>query len=218
MTPVHHPQPRQQTLGEEIANAISHGIGLLFALAILPILIINATQRGDASDIIGASVFGVTVILLYLTSTLYHALPHIRMKQHLKFFDHAAIYLLIAGSYTPFTLGALRGPTGWTLFAVIWGLAIFGISLKVIHGTRHYILSTCLYLIMGWLAIFAIKPLWVIMQGAGIAWLVAGGLAYTLGVIFFLLDERIRYTHFIWHLFVLTGTACHTIAVLGYAL
>jgi hemolysin III len=172
MPPVHNPQPRAQSMGEEIANAVSHGLGLLLALIALPILIINATQHGDASDIVGASIFGATVVILYTTSTVYHALPYNKVKRQMQFYDHAAIYLLIAGSYTPFTLGVLRGPMGWTLFGVIWGLAIIGIALKVIHGPRYYILSTCLYLIMGWLALVVIKPLWENMPGTGIAWLV----------------------------------------------
>jgi hemolysin III len=207
---------RPQSPGEEIANSVSHGVGLVAAVVAVPILIVAAVQRGGAAGIVGASVFAGTMVLLYLASTLYHALPRNKAKRLFKVLDHGAIFLLIAGTYTPFTLGVLRGGWGWTLFGLVWGLAVLGIVLKVVGGFRIPWLSTCLYLGMGWLALIAVRPLGVRMPLAGIAWLVAGGLAYTAGVAFFA-AERLRYSHFIWHLFVLTGTCCHFFAVLWYA-
>jgi hemolysin III len=203
------------TVGEEIANAVSHGVGLMAALAATPMLIASASGKGILS-IAGASVFGATVVLLYLTSTLYHALPPNRAKHVLRIFDHSAIFLLIAGTYTPFTLGILRGPWGWTLFAIVWTVAIAGVVLKAIDGFRYPRLSTVLYIVLGWLAIVAIRPLWALMPAAGWLWLIAGGLAYTGGVAFFA-AERVRYAHFVWHLFVLAGTICHYVAVLWYS-
>jgi hemolysin III len=206
-----------QSLGEEIANSVSHGVGLLAALAAAPVLVVSAAQRGDAAQIVGASVFAATIVLLYLASTIYHALPRNRAKRVFQFLDHGAVYFLIAGSYTPFTLGVLRGAWGWTLFGLVWGLALAGVVLKAVARVRHPVLSTALYLVMGWLALVAVEPLWLHLPAWGLFWLVAGGIAYTVGVVFFALDERLRYGHFIWHLFVLAGTTCHFIAVLRYA-
>jgi len=209
---------RTQSLGEEIANSISHGIALLAAVSATPFLIIAAADRGGIADIVGASVFAATILLLYLTSTLYHALPRNKAKRVFQILDHGAIYLLIAGTYTPFTLGVLRGAWGWTLFGLVWGLALAGILLKAIGGVRYPTLSTCLYLSMGWLVLIAVKPLWLLVPSWGLFWLLAGGIAYTVGVAFFVIDERIRYSHFVWHLFVIAGTACHFVAVLWYAI
>ncbi|HET9293680.1 MAG TPA: hemolysin III family protein [Gemmatimonadales bacterium] len=206
---------RPQTRGEEIANSISHGVGFLAALAAMPVLIAAATRHGVAG-VIGAVVFAGSAALLYLTSTLYHALAPTRARQVLRILDHGAIYLLIAGTYTPFTLGILRGPLGWGLFALIWALAVAGVTLKAIGGIRHPRLSTGVYLAMGWLVVAAAKPLWALMPAWGLFWLVAGGLLYTAGVGFYA-ASRVRYSHFIWHLFVLGGTTCHFIAVLHYA-
>jgi hemolysin III len=208
---------RTQSLGEEIANSVSHGVGMMAALAAAPILIVSAAQRGGAAQIVGASIFAAAMVLLYLTSTLYHALPRNRVKRLFQILDHGAIYLLIAGTYTPFTLGVLRGAWGWTLFGLVWGLALAGVVLKAVAGIRHPRLSTSLYVAMGWLALIAIEPLWLHLPAWGLLWLLAGGIAYTLGVVFFALDGRVRYSHFVWHLFVLAGTACHFVAVLGYA-
>ena len=206
-----------QSPGEEVANAISHGLGLVLAIAALPVLVVAAARDGSAAGVVGASIFGASMVLLYLTSTLYHALPEGRTKERLQVLDHSAIFLLIAGTYTPFTLGALRGPWGWTLFGLIWGLALLGIVSKAIGGARYGFFSTALYLAMGWLAVIAIQPLWLALPGWGIFWLVAGGLSYTAGIAFFVVDERVPYTHFVWHLFVLAGTVCHFFAVLFYA-
>ena len=207
---------RDQSLGEEIANAISHGIGFLGAVAVTPMLIISAIPSGAAA-IVGASIFGATMMVLYLASTLYHAFPQSRTKRVFRIFDHGAIFLLIAGTYTPFTLGLLRGGWGWTLFGIVWGLAIIGVVLKSVGGTGTGKLSTGLYLAMGWLAVVAAKPLWLNMPAWGLFWLLAGGVMYSAGVLFFVLDHRVRYSHFIWHIFVLAGTACHVVAVMRYA-
>ena len=208
---------RPQSPGEEIANSLSHGIGLAAALVGASFLIVAAIQQGSASFIVGASVFAATMVLLYLASTLYHALPQSRAKDVLLVCDHAAIFLLIAGTYTPFTLGVLRGAWGWTLFGLVWGLAVAGIAFKVIGGAVRYPrLSTGIYLGMGWLFLITAGPLWHRLPLAGLLWLLAGGVAYTVGVGFFV-AEKVRYSHLVWHLFVLAGTACHFVAVLRYA-
>jgi hemolysin III len=207
---------RAQSLGEEIANSVSHGVGLLAAVAAAPILIVAAVWRGSAAGIVGASVFAATVVVLYSTSTLYHALPESRAKRVFRVLDHGAIFLLIAGTYTPFTLGVLHGAWGWTLFGLVWGLAVAGVVLKAAGGVRYPVISTSLYLAMGWLVLIAVKPMWDRVPMWGLFWLLAGGLAYTLGVAFFA-AKRVPYGHFVWHLFVLVGTVCHFIAVLRYA-
>jgi hemolysin III len=201
---------------EELANTLSHGLGLLAAVAATPVLIVSAARNGTAANIVGGSVFGVSMVMLYLASTWYHATPVGPRKDRLRRLDHAAIYLLIAGSYTPFTLGVLRGPLGWTLFGIVWGVAAIGVFEKLKSGVRYPRLSTILYVIMGWLALIAIKPLLLNMPTQGLAWLVAGGLSYTGGVVFYT-ARNLRYHHFIWHLFVLAGTVCHFFAALWYA-
>ena len=207
---------RGQSLGEEIANSISHGAGLVGALAATPYLLGHAVQRGNAAFVVGTSVFAATVLLLYLASTLYHALPRGKAKHVFRIIEHSAIYLLIAGTYTPFALGVLRGGWGWTLIALVWVLAAGGVVLKSVGGVRHPILSMVLYLGMGWLMVVAVRPLWLRVPLSGLVWLLAGGLAYTAGVAFYG-AKRLRYGHFVWHLFVLAGTTCHFIAVLFYA-
>lgn len=208
---------RPQTFGEEIANATSHGLGLLLAIASLPILVWQASRMGGAADIVGASVFAGTMILLYLASTVYHALPAGRAKAWANRFDHAAIYVFIAGSYTPFTLGVLNGGWGWTLFGLVWAMAAVGVVVKLTNRLRHPYLSTGLYVAMGWIAIIALAPLLERVPDPGLALLFGGGLAYTVGAVVFLFGERVRYAHFAWHLFVLGGTTCHFFAALGYA-
>lgn len=205
-----------QSLGEEIANSVSHGVGLLAALAAAPFLVSAAVRRGSVSGIAGASVFVTTIVLLYLASTLYHALPPHRAKRVFRILDHGAVFLLIAGTYTPFTLGVLRGLWGWTLFGVVWSLAALGIVLTSAGGIRYPRLSTAVYLGMGWLILVAIRPLWLRLPLAGLLWLGAGGIAYTVGVRF-LAAKRMRYSHFVWHLLVLAGSTCHFVAVLLYA-
>lgn len=207
---------RRQSLGEEIANSASHGAGFVLAVAGTPLLLNEAARQGTPADLLGAAVFAATVMLAYLASTLYHAAPWPRVKDILRAVDHGAIFLLIAGTYTPFTLGVLRGGWGWTLFGLVWTLALAGVVMKALGGVRFRKLSVALYLAMGWLVVIAIGPLMERMPAAGLAWLVAGGLAYTGGVLFYALD-RYRYCHFIWHLFVIAGTACHFVAVIRYA-
>ncbi|NDU91859.1 MAG: hemolysin III family protein [Ferrovum sp.] len=207
---------RQQSPGEEIANSVSHGVALLAAIASVPFLIATASHLG-VTNIVGSSIFATTMVLLYLTSTIYHALPKGRAKRIILKFDHCAIYFFIAGSYTPFALGALAGPWGWTLFGLVWSLAIFGTTLKVLGRLSHPWLSTGLYLAMGWLVLIAAVPLVEHVPLLGVKLLVAGGLAYTAGVIFFMLDSRFKYAHAVWHGFVVLGTGCHFFAVLNYA-
>jgi len=208
---------REQSQAEEIANSISHGIGLIAALVGAPFLIMHAVRHGDTGFIVGSSVFSATMIFLYLASTLYHALPMGKAKGVFRVIEHSAIFLLIAGTYTPFTLGVLRGAWGWTLLGVVWGLAIVGVALKVFDKAYHPILSTGLYLLMGWIVVIAVDPLLARVPTAGFLWLLAGGLSYTAGVVFFATDSRLQYGHLIWHLFVIAGTACHYFAVIWYA-
>ena len=208
---------RAQSLGEEIANAVSHGLGALLAVAALPILVWHAARHGAAADVVGAAVFAASAIVLYLASTLYHALPAGAGKRWFARLDHAVIYVFIAGSYTPFTLGVLAGGWGWALFGLVWGMAALGVVLKLRDRLRHPWVSTALYVAMGWVALIAAVPLLERMSAGGLAWLVAGGLSYTLGALVYLLDDRVRYAHFVWHLFVLGGSACHFVAALGPA-
>ncbi|HEY5993002.1 MAG TPA: hemolysin III family protein [Gallionellaceae bacterium] len=214
-----HPEQsgREQSRSEELANSVSHGVGLVAAVVATPFLIVHAVNRGDVGFIVGASIFAATMILLYAASTLYHALPSGRIKHIFRIIEHAAIFLLIAGTYTPFTLGILHGGWGWTLFGIIWGLAAIGVLLKVLDGVAHPIAFTILYLLMGWIIVIAAKPFYTHLPASGLAWLLAGGLSYTVGVAFFTTDSRLRYGHFIWHLFVMAGTTCHYFAVLWYA-
>lgn len=207
---------RPQSLGEEIANSVSHGLAFLAAVAAVPFLMAPARHLA-ATNAVGAGVFAATMVLLYLTSTLYHALPAGRAKRIFMKLDHCAIYVFIAGSYTPFALGALSGSWGWTLFGLVWSIAILGITLKAFDRLSHPWLSTGLYLVMGWLVLIAAVPLSQRVPLPGIALLVAGGLAYTAGVAFFILDSRVRYAHAVWHGFVVAGTSCHFFAVLSYA-
>jgi len=208
---------REQSRGEEIANSISHGMGLAAALAGTPYLVRHAVQLGETGLIVGVCLFAASMVLLYLSSTLYHALPQGKAKRVFQVIEHSAIFLLIAGTYTPFTLGVLRGAWGWTVFGIIWGLAVVGVAFKVFDKLFHPVASTALYLIMGWIIVIAINPMTTRVPLAGILWLAAGGAAYTIGVAFFATEARIRYGHFIWHLFVLAGTTFHYFAVLWYA-
>ncbi len=204
---------RRQTLGEEIANSLSHGVGLVAAVVGTPVLIVTALRHNNTAMVVGGSVFSGAMILMYLSSMLYHALPQGRGKHVLRIFDHATIFLLIAGTYTPITLGVLKGAWGWSMLGAVWLLAVVGIVLKLTGGIKRPWLSTGLYLLMGWLVMVAAHPLWLRMSLPGLLWLAAGGLAYTAGTAFYALDERMKYGHFIWHLFVLTGTCCHFAAV-----
>ena len=206
---------RAWSFGEEVAHSLTHGIGLVLGFVGLVFLLILAARTGDPWRIVACAVYATTLVLLYLASTLYHALSFTRARHVLQVLDHSAIFLLIAGSYTPFALVSLRGPWGWTLLAIVWGLAVAGITAKVVFGPRWPVISTVLYLAMGWTVLIAVKPLVEHVAPGGIAWLVAGGLAYTGGVVFYAW-ERLRYSHAIWHVFVLAGSACHYVAVARY--
>jgi len=208
---------RAQSPGEEIANSVSHGVGLFAAVAAAPMLIATASERGGLTGVIGAGIFVSTVVILYFTSVLYHALRPGRAKDVFQILDHVAIYLLIAGTYTPFTLGVLRGAWGWSLLGIVWGLALVGVFFKAIFGVRYKKISLALYLGMGWSIVIAAKPFLLNVPTEGLLWVASGGLAYTAGVAFYTTDRR-RYHHFVWHLFVLAGTTCHFVAVLRYAM
>ncbi|MBU3824520.1 MAG: hemolysin III family protein [Candidatus Oceanisphaera merdipullorum] len=207
---------RAQTKAEETANTISHSLGLIAALVGAPLLIMQAARVGDVFFVVGASVFAFTIIFMYLTSSIYHFLPPGKAKHAFRVLEHCAIFLLIAGTYTPILLGVLFGAWGWTLLAVVWGIALLGVFLKIFAQHLPLAFSTGLYLLMGWVIIVAIVPLVAAMPIEGIYWLVAGGLSYTLGVLFFVLDDRLPFGHFIWHLWVLGGTTCHYFAVYWY--
>ncbi len=210
------PKKRIQSLGEEIANSISHGMGFLAAVVISPVLIISAVQNGGAAGIVGASIFSFSLVMLYIVSTLYHSLARNKAKRVFQILDHIVIFLMIAGTYTPFTLSVLKGSLGWTLFGIVWGLAFVGIIFQCFGGVRKSRLTTVLYLAMGWLIIIAVKPLLITMPLRGFFWLLVGGFAYTVGVGFYA-AKKVRYAHFVWHLFVIAGSSCHSIAVLRYA-
>lgn len=206
------PAMRPQSMGEEIANSVSHGVAFLGAAVAAPFLVASAAHQGGARILLGVSIFAAAMLLLYLASTLYHALPQPRAKRVFRVLDHGGIFLLIAGTYTPFTLAVLQGEWRWALLGIVWALAIVGIVIEA-TGVRIARLSTGVYLGMGWLAVAALKPLWLELPSGGFFWLLAGGVAYTLGVAFFA-ARRLRYAHFVWHLFVILGSACHFVAVL----
>lgn len=207
--------PRASTLGEDIADSVTHGVGLLASVAGMVVLLTAAIRHGDAWTIGSCAVYASTLVLLYTASTLYHSLAATRARRVFRIIDHSAIYVLIAGTYTPFALVSLRGPWGWTILAIIWLLAAAGVTIKSVFGPRWPILSTALYLAMGWTAVVAVRPLMQQVAPAGLIWLLAGGLAYTGGVVFFAW-ERLRYSHALWHVFVLGGSVCHFFAVLFY--
>ncbi len=196
---------------------MSHGAAAVAAIVGGAFLVLTSVRHGDPSRLVGAGVFAGSVLVMYVMSTLYHALPGTAAKRVFHVFDHSAIFLLIAGTYTPFTLGVLRGAWGWTLFGIVWGLAVLGIIVKSRATGRWPRLSTAIDLVMGWVAVVAVRPLWLRMPAAAWGWVLAGGLAYSLGVLFYVSGRRVRYGHFVWHLFVVAGTACHYFAVLWYA-
>ena len=212
----HDTLPRY-SLGEEIAHATTHGLGLLLSIAGFATLVAAAALRGDAWHVTGAAIFGATLVLLFTASTLYHAITHRGAKRVFQRLDHAAIFLLIAGTYTPFTLVNLRGAWGWTLLGLVWSLAILGIVLQTAAPQRTRRLSLALYLAMGWMVVIAAEPLVKSVHPDGLALLVLGGLIYTLGVVFYAW-QRLPYNHAIWHVFVLAGSACHFSCVLGYVI
>ncbi|OIR04266.1 hemolysin-III related [mine drainage metagenome] len=204
---------REQSRSEEIANSSIHGIGFIAALVGTPVLIEHALRYGELGYIVGTSVFAASMILLYLASTLYHALQRPGLKGFFHQIDHLMIYLLIAGTYTPFTLGVLHGAWGWTLFGIIWGLATIGMILRILKRMGHPVISTGMYLLMGWLMLVAAEPMYEKVSTQGLLWLLTGAASYTAGVYFYATDGRVRYGHSIWHLFVLGGTVSHYLAV-----
>jgi hemolysin III len=203
------------SLGEEIAHAVTHGVGIALSIAGLVVLVAFSTLYGDVWHITSSAIFGVTLVLCYTASTLYHGIPIPRVKHVLRQVDHASIFLLIAGTYTPFTLVNMRGPWGWTLFGLVWGLAIVGIALELLSRQRYKRLSLGMYLGLGWLVLVAIKPMWETIDTGGLVLLLLGGLSYSLGVIFYVW-KRLAYHHAVWHLFVLAGSIFHFFAVLFY--
>jgi hemolysin III len=205
---------REQTRAEELANSISHGLGLVAALVGIPFLVATAARHGDLLDIVGVIVFSASIVALYFSSAVYHILSNGKPKRVFRVVEHSAIYLLIAGTYTPFMLGVLRGPWGWTLLGAVWTFAAVGVGLKAYNKAAHPILSTGLYLLMGWLIVLAAEPLMAGLSTPALLLLIAGGLAYTAGVIFFALDSRLPFGHLVWHGFVIAGTVCHYFAVL----
>ena len=206
-----------ETRREEIANSITHGIGAALSIAALSVLVVFAGLRGDAWRVVSFAIYGATLVLLYLASTFYHVFSNPRVKRVFHVFDHSAIFLLIAGSYTPFCLVTIRGGWGWSLFGVVWGIAIFGIVFKAFFTGRYNFVSTALYIAMGWIAVIAIRPLVAQLPTGAFAWILLGGLSYTVGVVFYAW-ERLPYGHAIWHLFVLGGSTLHFFAVLFYVL
>ncbi len=213
----HRGHEQTQSLGEEIANAATHGLGAALSIAGLTLLVVLASIYGTAIHIVSLAIYGSTLVLLYLASTIYHAIQHSRAKAVLNVLDHAAIFLLIAGTYTPFTLVSMGGVVGWTLFVTVWTLAVAGVLFKVFHRTHSDRVSLPIYLAMGWLIIIAAGELLGAVGVGGTIWLLVGGLFYSLGVIFFMW-ERLPYNHMVWHLFVMAGSACHFTAVAIYVL
>jgi hemolysin III len=208
---------KAQNLSETIANAVTHGLGLLASVVALPLLIVTALHRGDSLEVTGAAVFGISLVLLYGASTLYHSFPQSSSNKLFRVIDHSAIYVLIAGSYTPFALGPLRGRLGYSLLAVMWTIAILGIIMKSRSRFDRPVMTVVAYVGMGWLCAVATKPLIAQVGTAGFWWLLAGGLFYTCGVVFYATDTRVRFGHAVWHLFVLAGSTCHFFAVLWHS-
>ncbi|MFY7867912.1 PAQR family membrane homeostasis protein TrhA [Exiguobacterium profundum] len=203
------------TLGEEIASAVTHGLGVIFSIVALVLLVMSATESGSTWNVTAVSVFGVSMILLYLFSTLMHAIPHPRAKRVLQVFDHAGIYLLIAGSYTPFALVTLHGTLGWTLFGIVWGVAILGIVWKLFSTGKYMWVSNVTYLALGWICIIAIRPLYESLGHQGFMLLLAGGIAYSVGIVFYVW-QKLPFNHAIWHLFVLAGSVFIFLSILLY--
>jgi len=210
-------EERPQSSGEEIANSITHGLFLIAAVTVAPLLISKSLQTKDSLIVLTTTVFAITVILVYLISTLYHAMPRNWGKDKMRLIDHGSIYLLIAGTYTPFALNVIKGNWGWLLFTVEWVMAFIGITLLYYTGLKYRKLSLVFYLLMGWLVLIAIKPFWLSLPIWGIFWVIAGGLAYSFGIMYYRVSH-LNFRHFIWHIFVVAGTTCHLIAVYYFAI
>jgi hemolysin III len=213
-----HEDNKHYSQHEELANSVTHGVGVILGIAVLTLLVIFASLRKSSWEVVSCAVYGTTFILLFLGSTLYHAIQNPRAKQVLKTVDHSAIYLLIAGTYTPYALAPLRGELGWIIFGAIWGSALIGIAFKVFFTGRFKAVSLISYLFMGWFCIIAVKPLYRELNTAGFVFLAVGGLCYTVGAVFYAW-HALRWSHTIWHLFVLAGSLCHFFSILyGIAL
>jgi hemolysin III len=204
-------------LNEETINAVTHGLGAMLGSAGLAVLVVMAALRGDAWHVVSCSIYGATLVLLFTSSTLYHSFRGPRVKHVFRIIDHSSIYLLIAGTYTPFLLVTLRGRWGWSLFGIVWGLTLAGIVFQIFFVSRFRLVQTLIYLAMGWLVVVAVKPLFAHVPGAGLRWLLIGGLCYTVGAVFYLW-KKLPYHHAVWHLFVLGGSICHYFAILFYVL
>lgn len=203
------------TAGEDRMNSLTHGIGAVMSLVGMVVLLVSAVQHGDSWRVVSFTIYGLSLLLLYLASTFYHTSQHPRFKRWLRIADHASIYLLIAGTYTPFLLVNLRGPFGWTMLGIVWGMAVLGVILKVFFIGRHDVLETAVYIIMGWMSVLAYKQMAAGISPGGLAWILGGGIVYTLGVIFYAWN-KLPYHHAIWHLFVLGGSVCHYLAIFYY--
>lgn len=208
---------REQTKNEEIANSITHGLFLIAAIFSIPLLISKALKTNDSLVVMGTTIFATSVLIVYLISMLYHAMPRNETKKTLRILDHCTIYLLIAGTYTPFALNVIQGKFGWILFATEWAMAIIGIAILAVTGLKYSRLSLLFYLIMGWMIVIAIKPLIIKVPVTGLLLILIGGMSYTFGVLFYRVSH-LNFRHFIWHLFVMLGTACHIVAVYYYAI
>ena len=207
---------RDQSAGEELANSLTHGIGLILSIACLVLLVVFSALNGTVWHIVSCSIYGLTLVILYAASTLMHAVRTPRLKRAFKIMDHSAIYTLIAGTYTPFTLVVLRDHGGWWVFGAVWSLALAGIIYQVLFVDRYQIVSLLSYLALGWLVVFVIKPLMATLPPAGLVWIFLGGLAYTIGTIFFASSRP--YFHAVWHVFVLIGSLCHFFGILFYVI
>lgn len=208
---------KSYSLSETIANSVTHGLGLAASIFAFPLLLMSSLRNGDALQVAGAVTFGISLVLLYAASTVYHSFPKSPSTRIFRVIDHSAIFILIAGSYTPFMLGPLRGRLGYTMLAIVWTMAVAGILMKTIRGFGRPAFTAVPYVAMGWLCAVAAKPLIAQVGPAGFWWLLAGGLCYTGGVVFYATDHRVRYGHAVWHLFVLAGSTCHFFAVLWHS-
>ena len=206
------------SLSEELVNAVSHGIGALFSVAALVLTVVLSTWKGNVWGVVSSAVYGGTLIILYTMSTLYHSFKVNNAKRVFRIIDHCSIYLLIAGTYTPYTLVSLRGPVGWTLFGVVWGAAILGIIFNSIDMNKYKIISMIAYIAMGWVIVLAAKPLYESIGFSGIFWLLLGGVLYTVGAVFYVIGKKRRFSHSIFHIFVLFGSLCHFFSILFYVL
>jgi len=207
------PLSPKQSMGEEIANAVTHGSGVGLSIAALVILVVFAAKQSDVWKVVSFSIYGATMIILYLASTLYHSFPQPRVKRFFRILDHSSIFLLIAGTYTPVTIGTMRGGWGWTLFGVIWGLTLLGVNLKIFAMGKLKYVSIIVYVLMSWMIVIAIKPLLNIAPPSFLIWMLIGGLAYMLGIVFYV-AKKLPYHHSVWHLFVLGGSVCHFFGML----